>query len=166
MFNIFPDSKVPGANMGPTWVLSAPDVPHVSPMNLAIRVSMYRESHHKDEMTDISSLEWEFLNWWYILFMLKCPQGIFIFIVLISYWILCKKTPWCSFLCAILCSKVSLREISIGTLLMWCNTPTSSRKYMQYDLSHLARFGCLTPEMLILYLYKMQIMSSLYLQMS
>ena len=26
--------------MGPTWVLSAPDGPHVGPMNLAIRVSM------------------------------------------------------------------------------------------------------------------------------
>ena len=26
-----PDSKVHGANMGPTWVLSAPDGPHVSP---------------------------------------------------------------------------------------------------------------------------------------
>ena len=35
---ISPDSKVFGANMGPTWVLSAPDVPHVGPMNLAIRV--------------------------------------------------------------------------------------------------------------------------------
>ena len=32
----FPDSKVHGANMGPTWVLSAPDGPHVGPMNLAI----------------------------------------------------------------------------------------------------------------------------------
>ena len=30
------DSKVHGANMGPTWVLSAPDGPHVGPMNLAI----------------------------------------------------------------------------------------------------------------------------------
>ena len=29
--------KVHGANMGPTWVLSAPDRPHVGPMNLAIR---------------------------------------------------------------------------------------------------------------------------------
>ena len=35
---LYPDSKVHGANMGPTWVLSAPDGPHVSPMNLAIRV--------------------------------------------------------------------------------------------------------------------------------
>ena len=31
------DSKVHGANTGPTWVLSAPDGPHVGPMNLAIR---------------------------------------------------------------------------------------------------------------------------------
>ena len=34
----YPDSKVYGTNMGPTWVLSAPDGPHVGPMNLAIRV--------------------------------------------------------------------------------------------------------------------------------
>ena len=31
------DSKVHVAHMGPTWVLSAPDGPHVGPMNLAIR---------------------------------------------------------------------------------------------------------------------------------
>ena len=31
------DSKVNGANMGLTWILSAPDGPHVGPMNLAIR---------------------------------------------------------------------------------------------------------------------------------
>ena len=30
-----PDNKVHGANMGPTWVLSAPDGPHVGPVNLA-----------------------------------------------------------------------------------------------------------------------------------
>ena len=34
---VIPDSKVHGANMGPTWVLSAPDGSRVSPMNLAIR---------------------------------------------------------------------------------------------------------------------------------
>ena len=34
----YPDSKVHGANMGPTWVLSAPDGPHIGPTNLAIRV--------------------------------------------------------------------------------------------------------------------------------
>ena len=35
-----PDSKVHGANMGPTWVLSAPDGSHVGPMNLAIRAGL------------------------------------------------------------------------------------------------------------------------------
>ena len=34
-----PERKVPGANMGPTWGLSAPDGPHVGPRNPAIRVS-------------------------------------------------------------------------------------------------------------------------------
>ena len=37
-----PDSKVHGANMGPTWVLSSPGGPHVGPMNLAIWESMNR----------------------------------------------------------------------------------------------------------------------------
>ena len=35
-----PDSKVHGAKLGPTWVLSAPDGPHVGPMNLALRDAM------------------------------------------------------------------------------------------------------------------------------
>ena len=35
-----PDNKVHGANMGPIWVLSAPDVPHVGPMKLVIKGSM------------------------------------------------------------------------------------------------------------------------------
>ena len=36
----FTDSKFHGAKRGPTWVLSAPDGPHVRPMNLAIRVAI------------------------------------------------------------------------------------------------------------------------------
>ena len=36
----YPDSKIRGANMGPTWVLAAPGGPHVGPMNLAIWVGM------------------------------------------------------------------------------------------------------------------------------
>ena len=35
----YPDSKVHGANMGPTWDLSAPDGQHVGPMNPVIRES-------------------------------------------------------------------------------------------------------------------------------
>ena len=37
LINHIPDSKAHGANMGPTWFLSAPDGPHVGPMNLVIR---------------------------------------------------------------------------------------------------------------------------------
>ena len=37
-FLTYPDGKVHGTNMGPTWVLLAPDGPHVGPMNLDIRV--------------------------------------------------------------------------------------------------------------------------------
>ena len=44
------DSKVHGANMGPTWVLSAPDGPHVGTMNLAIRDS-YTQGCQVDDIT-------------------------------------------------------------------------------------------------------------------
>ena len=40
-----PDSKVHGDNMGPTWVLSPPDGPHVGSLNLAIRVCSQAASH-------------------------------------------------------------------------------------------------------------------------
>ena len=46
-FEPHPESKVHGANMGPTWVLSAPDGPHVGPMNLAIsRIEAASGWHH------------------------------------------------------------------------------------------------------------------------
>ena len=45
----FSDSKVHGANVGPTRVLSAPDRPYVGPTNLAIRVlSTVDWQHHVD----------------------------------------------------------------------------------------------------------------------
>ena len=37
-YSAYPDSKVHGANMGPIWVLSAPDGAHIGPMNFALRV--------------------------------------------------------------------------------------------------------------------------------
>ena len=49
---IYPDNKVHGTNMGPTWVLSAPDGPHVGPMNLAIRVS--KVSIHRSLVVSIT----------------------------------------------------------------------------------------------------------------
>ena len=47
-----PDSKVHGANMGPTWVLSAPDGPHVGPINLAIRVLIEQKHDFCKEQCD------------------------------------------------------------------------------------------------------------------
>ena len=52
------DSKVHEANMGPTWVLSAPDGPHVGPINLAIREAQWRhtlkaESHHNANFSSV-----------------------------------------------------------------------------------------------------------------
>ena len=40
LLTIYPISKVHGNNMGPTWGLSAPDGPHVGPMNLTIRAAI------------------------------------------------------------------------------------------------------------------------------
>ena len=40
-----PDSKVHGANMVPTWVLSAPDGPHIGPMKPAIKVYLTHLTH-------------------------------------------------------------------------------------------------------------------------
>ena len=55
-----PDSKVHGANMGPTWVLSAPDGPHFGPMNIAIRVN-YLLTHTCHQIT--RSRAWRSQAW-------------------------------------------------------------------------------------------------------
>ena len=47
------DSKVHGANMGPTWVLSAPDGPHVGHMNFAIRDTMFTKYCLSQWISDI-----------------------------------------------------------------------------------------------------------------
>ena len=40
-----PNNKVHGANMGPTWVLPAPDGPHIGPTNPAIRYVFWCPHH-------------------------------------------------------------------------------------------------------------------------
>ena len=44
---LVPDGEVHGANMGPTWVLSAPDWPHVGPWTFAVRVSSQKYVYQK-----------------------------------------------------------------------------------------------------------------------
>ena len=58
--NINPDSKGHGANMGPTWVLSAPGGPHVSPINLSIRECYLECQQSRNQYT--RSLEL-FVSW-------------------------------------------------------------------------------------------------------
>ena len=56
MRRTYPDSKLDVANMGPTWVLPAPDGPHVGPMNLAIRVVLCRDNSQDTSSCKISAL--------------------------------------------------------------------------------------------------------------
>ena len=48
-----PDSKVHGANMGPTWVLLAPDGPHIGPMNLAISGGAQNRERISDSCSEL-----------------------------------------------------------------------------------------------------------------
>ena len=50
--NNIPDSKIHGANMGPTWVQSSPGGPHGGPINLAIRDGNYGEYSGSDDDGD------------------------------------------------------------------------------------------------------------------
>ena len=69
-------SKVNGANMGPTWVLSAPDGPHVGPMNLAIRDIIPIRSILPNRNTPINKCQIFFY----------CPSGITLDILKMESW--------------------------------------------------------------------------------
>ena len=58
-----PDSKVHWANIGPTWVLSAPDGPHVGSMNLAINEVIVC-SHTNSFSQDGADMLNEFVTFW------------------------------------------------------------------------------------------------------
>ena len=61
----YPDSYVHGANMEPTWVLLAPDGPHVAPMNIAIRVMrlMIRNNQlHPFSIIYVPQIKWFWKN--------------------------------------------------------------------------------------------------------
>ena len=65
MMEKFPDSKAHGAIMGPTWVLLAPDGPHVGPTNLALRDGLWAHKSYVKWVPDILGpllLTWFNLN--------------------------------------------------------------------------------------------------------
>ena len=54
--DIYPDSKVHGANMGPIWGRQDPGGPHVGPMNFAICVgsgSYFPNECHQNAMVQV-----------------------------------------------------------------------------------------------------------------
>ena len=95
-FNIFkynhpnsPDSKVHGVNMGPTWVLSAPDGPHVGPMNLAMRVYTTHTCTlltTDEDIYCVLDINWRFLMGSYIVIYYVCSRAD------ISWSLLCLYT--------------------------------------------------------------------------
>ena len=67
LVDTYPDSKVHVANMGPTWVLSAPDGPHVGHMNLAIRISMLSFGINRSQwMKHGRAVPSYFIHQWYL----------------------------------------------------------------------------------------------------
>ena len=62
-----PDNKVHGANMGPTWVLSAPDGPHVGPMNLAIRVILKNDIWLTNTLEKTCETVWSAMWLWLLM---------------------------------------------------------------------------------------------------
>ena len=58
LLDYYLDSKVHGANMGPTWVLSAPDGPHVGPMSFAIRIRKILDGRDCIDYTYLISAKW------------------------------------------------------------------------------------------------------------
>ena len=66
-----PDSKVHGANMGPTWVLSAPDGPHVGRINLVIRDhkwSVFLRYNHWTNNSRVTCTENGDVSWYQLCF--------------------------------------------------------------------------------------------------
>ena len=76
MIEYNPDSKVDGANMGPTLDLSAPDGPHVGPTNLAIREDKAVLSYTAEHMLHLllTAIYLVSFNTWYPLIVCQICQ--------------------------------------------------------------------------------------------
>ena len=110
---IIRESKVHGANMGPTWVLTAPDGPHFGPMNLAIRDMtptmplMWLQPDIPNQAQDESCTVWIMCtvlgcaacvaNWTFIWYHGKYDMGICGTVALVAWQVLvlgCLQAMW------------------------------------------------------------------------
>ena len=133
--HVIPNNKVHGTKMGPTWVLSAPDRPHVGPMNLAIRDGLLPDG---------------FNRWWLVAFMpipelimtchQRCP---------VTFWeVSCKQfqknCSW-TFICN-MCLKIELEKHHF--ILQWQDLILISAITTQYAMTfhklHVQYWICLT----------------------
>ena len=75
-----PNSKVHGANMGPSWVLSALDGPHVGPINLAIKVVIFHVGGDNGVSSVINNVQasWEWLDSAMFLYTTHCIFSLYI----------------------------------------------------------------------------------------
>ena len=77
-----PDSKVYEANMGPTWVPSAPGGPYVGTMNLAIREAINKQqrlSLTTNQELDYATIRITFQQWCIIIVVRKKHKSVYIF---------------------------------------------------------------------------------------
>ena len=95
------DSKVNGANMGPTWVLSAPDGPHVGPMNAAIREDIHPKIILNSNLA-------------------KSRLLIIHFSVAQSFWTFAQRTAVMLSCCVQNCKTINRK---------WCYEPTKFRRF-------------------------------------
>ena len=102
-----PDSKVRGANMGPTWVLSAPDGPHVGPMNLAIRGGFVMVRRGDIICQHIYHTLWRAMWTWYN------GGGVILFTNIIAPW----EVMWTWYGGAVIFTKV----FTVWKAMMWCS---------------------------------------------
>ena len=106
-FTNHPDSKVHGANMGPTWVLSAPDGPHVGPMNLAIRAPAQANISHycwAQAMATSVFIYYHIYSYWFInpnqshqahmLIQLTLMDRISTFVSVVTLWLDCRQLAY------------------------------------------------------------------------
>ena len=101
---VTPDSKVHGANMGPTWVLSDPGAPHVGPINLALRAHLNITNYAKLFSIGLSALSAQ------------------LYFMLINTWV-----AWDSFILPSAAQEDINNQIKVGQeiAMWWTQTQTS-----------------------------------------
>ena len=125
----YPDNKVHGANMGPNWVLSAPDGPHAGPMHLAIRVGFSKCSFYfpnilctEHQYGTHRSVWWMGSKWFHSLCwrdIIVCHSGRDLIIEIKTYW---KQMSHSVYICFVITAVTYLLFICATFITYFCET--------------------------------------------